>query len=183
MGKYALVRLAIRFQRSQFKVKPAKLLRWLFHWFVLKREFKLPIWGRKLMSSLQVSQLRATGIRYSRIVGSSEPAKQTAANCASSILSRTPHQWPQEQKYPGHLAAVPRAVQTSQFLAGPRRGSLIAIQPIASDFSCQALSKPSCAKTHGRKLSNIGQLNTRPSGDGVAATGCRDSDQEARCPV
>jgi hypothetical protein len=42
MGKYALGRLVPRFQRSQFKVKPVKLLRSRSHWFVVKREFKLP---------------------------------------------------------------------------------------------------------------------------------------------
>jgi hypothetical protein len=42
MGKYALARLVPRFQRSQFKVEPVKLLRSRSHWFVVGRKFKLP---------------------------------------------------------------------------------------------------------------------------------------------
>jgi hypothetical protein len=60
MGKYALARLVPRFQRSQLKVKPVKLLRSRPHWFVVKWEFKLPPYAkRRFISSLQVSQLRA----------------------------------------------------------------------------------------------------------------------------
>jgi hypothetical protein len=46
MDKYALARLVPRFQRSQFKVKPVKLLRSRSHCVVVKWEFKLPPYAK-----------------------------------------------------------------------------------------------------------------------------------------
>jgi hypothetical protein len=47
MDKYALARLVPRFQRSQFKVKPVKLLRSRSHCVVVKWEFKLPPYAKR----------------------------------------------------------------------------------------------------------------------------------------